>query len=220
MNHQIWKVESDRTAGPLWTGDYATWARAPRARPTSTRRRPKERIAPLAARWKDRGTGEIVIHKGEELDAHPCRGVLRRDAVPADALRDLRRHAPGPRPRAVEPWGDWQKVASAQAEAGHGGEWTFFMDLYLASTCDAQGCKADCHVTVLGLAGASVLQALAPLPLPTRASVTLISRLAALVARLRAAALTPSTAAGARVLNHGCLDADKSSAGAGDNAKN
>ena len=22
MNHQIWKVESDRTAGPLWTGDY------------------------------------------------------------------------------------------------------------------------------------------------------------------------------------------------------
>ena len=22
MNHQIWKDESDRTAGPLWTGDY------------------------------------------------------------------------------------------------------------------------------------------------------------------------------------------------------
>ena len=34
--------------------------------------------------------------------ASAVRGVLRRDAVPADALRDLRGHAPGPRPRAVE----------------------------------------------------------------------------------------------------------------------
>ena len=136
MNHQIWKVESDRTAGPLWTGDYVYFLGEGAEGPAYIDAPPPQGrgIAPLAARWKDRGDWQkFVIHKGEELDAHPLSAVC-------SARRCSCRRTTGPsrtRTRAASSRGghrgDWQKVAFERvgAEAGHGGELCFFMVLYL-----------------------------------------------------------------------------------------
>ena len=129
MNHQIWKVESDRTAGPLWTGDYVYFLGEGAEGPAYIDAPPPQGrgIAPLGRAVEGPGgLAEIRDPQGRGARrAPPLGGVLRRDAVPADALRDLRGHAPGPRPRAVETSGrlaERSPSSGVGAEAGHGGE--------------------------------------------------------------------------------------------------
>ena len=128
MNHQIWKVESERTAGPLWTGDYVYFLGEGAEGPAYIDAPPPQGrgIAPLAARWKDRGDWQkFVIHKGEELDAHPLSAVCYGEEL------FLQTHygtfVDTHQGRVLARWkhrGDWQKVAFERvgAEAGHGGE--------------------------------------------------------------------------------------------------
>ena len=127
MNHQIWKVESERTAGPFWTGDYVYFLGEGAEGPAYIDAPPPQgRCAPLAARRKDRGTGRnLSSTRARELDAQVdarhavCYGETRWP--PADALRDLRGHAPGPRPRAVETSGATGGEGRAVRDAARGG---------------------------------------------------------------------------------------------------
>ena len=147
MNHQIWKVESDRTAGAAVDGRLRCYFLGEGAEGPAYIDAPPPQgrgIAPLCA-VEGRGTGEFVLHKGEGAPAGASRrGVLRRDAVPADARAGPSRT----RTRAASSRGgsirdDWQKVppAGREAEAGHGRGSDVLHGLVFTLACSCALCE-------------------------------------------------------------------------------
>jgi len=125
LGRGVWRVESDRTAGPLWTGDGVYLRGAGADGPAYVDAAPPRRespggrggIAPLAARWADRGAWQrFTIHKGEDQDSAPLSAVCYGETLFLETHYGT--FADAHAGRVLARWanrGDWQKIAFERA---------------------------------------------------------------------------------------------------------